>query len=175
MVDQHEQDFVCGLLVDFADGRAGRSDLIEIGSQAHCLRTAHELVGRAINGNRPLSAAHVVIVPREEWDELYDNPDARLRTKAPDVPLEAALAASRSSLELITSQLRVWLPESDAAEIAAKAFVRRGACELVNHVGKERATDILRKELHQAPADVALSSSHEDPKDQPATDQGKDR
>ena len=118
-----DRDFVCGLLVDFADGQAGRSDLIAAGSRERCLQAAQDLIKTRVPGNRPLAAAHIMIVSCDEWDEFY----AASGNRPSHVPQQTAMAASRTALELIASQLRAWLPASDAAQTTAMAFVRRGA------------------------------------------------
>ncbi|MDH3659821.1 MAG: hypothetical protein OEU92_07305, partial [Alphaproteobacteria bacterium] len=127
-MQNHGREFVCGLLVDFADGQAGRSDLIGAGSRERCLQAAQGLIKARVSGNRPLAAAHIVIVSRDEWNEFYAMSD----NQPSDAPQQTALAGSRTALELIASQLRAWLPASDAAQAAAMAFVRRGTSELIN-------------------------------------------
>ena len=152
-MQKHGREFVCGLLVDFADGQAGRSDLIGAGSRERCLQAAQDLMKARVSGNRPLAAAHIVIVSRDEWNEFYVASDDR----PSDVPQQAALAASRTSLELTASQLRAWMPASEAAQTAAMAFVRRGASELVNHIGKDRAKAYLRQLLDETEDDLSGS------------------
>lgn len=141
---QRDRDFVCGLLVDFTDGQVGRRELIDTGSREQCLQAAEGLIKARFPGNRPLSAAHIVIMSRDEWDEIYD---AASGSQSNQVPQQAAMAASRTSLELIASQLRAWLPAGDAAQTTAMAFVRRGVSELVNHVGKDRANAYLKQQF----------------------------
>ena len=150
---QHDRDFVCGLLVDFADGQAGRSELIDTGSRKRCLQTAQGLIKARVSGNRPLAAAHIVIMSRDEWDEVY----TASSSQSNHVPQQTAMAASRTALELIASQLRAWLPASEATQTTAKAFVRRGVSELVNHIGKDRAKAYLRQQLDKAQDDLSGS------------------
>ena len=150
---KRDRDFVCGLLVDFADGQAGRCDLIGTGSRERCLQAAQELIKARDPGNRPLAAAHIVIVSRDDWDEFY----AASGNQPSHVPQQTAMAASRTALELTASQLRAWLPAGDAAQTTAMAFVRRGASELVNHIGKDRTKAYLQQLLDSPEDDLSGS------------------
>lgn len=166
---ERDRDFVCALLVDFTDGQAGRSELIDTGSRERCLQTAQGLIKARFPGNRPLAAAHIVIMSRDEWDEIDDVVSSGQSNSAPQ---QTAMAASRTSLELIASQLRAWLPADDAAQTTAMAFVRRGVSELVNHIGKDRAKAHLRQLLDQTQDELSgpkLEATYESAKGRAVT------